>query len=91
MNFDFDKLAYPETVIIDGVSYKAQRNTSKGKINIPYTEEPDEGIGDVIVQKSGKREIHLKVTDVQFLEGGTLGVGTSHSNMLTHCCPINRQ
>lgn len=83
MDFNFDKLAYPETVVIDGVEYKAQRDTSKGKVNIPYSEEPDVGIGDVIVQKAGKREIHLKVTDAQFLEGGSLNVGTNHPNMLT--------
>ena len=83
MDFDFDKLAYPEIVIIDGVEHKAKRGTSKGKINSPYTDEPDIGIGDVIIQKAGKREIHLKVTDVQFLEGGSLGVGTDRSNMLT--------
>ncbi|WP_322002765.1 hypothetical protein [Marinobacter alexandrii] len=83
MDLDFDKLAYPEAVVIDGVEYKAQRDTSKGKMNIPYSEEPDVGIGDVIVQKAGKREIHLKVTDVQFLEGGSLNIGTNHPNMLT--------
>ncbi|WP_253450998.1 hypothetical protein [Halomonas sp. Y3] len=83
MDFDFDNLSYPETVVIDGVEYKAQRDTSKGKMKIPYSEEPDVGIGDVIVQKAGKREIHLKVTDVQFLEGGSLNVGTNHPNMLT--------
>ncbi|KZX69540.1 hypothetical protein A3724_14075 [Alcanivorax sp. HI0033] len=83
MDFDFDKLAYPETVVIDGAEYKAKRDTSKGKMNIPYSEEPDVGIGDVIVQKAGKREIHLKVTDVQFLEGGSLNVGTNHPHMLT--------
>ena len=83
MDFDFDKLAYPETIIIDGVSYKARRDTPKGKINIPYTDEPDVGIGDVIVEKPGKREMHLKVIDAQFREGGSLGVGTNHPNMLT--------
>lgn len=83
MDFDFDKLAYPETVVIDGAKYKAKRDTSKGTMNVPYSEEPDVGIGDVIVQKAGKREIHLKVTDVQFLEGGSLNVGTNHPNMLT--------
>lgn len=83
MDFDFDKLAYPETVFINGVEHKAKRDTSKSKMKIPYTEEPEVGIGDVIVQKAGKREIHLKVTDAQFLEGGSLGVGSNHPNMLT--------
>ncbi|MBO2654671.1 hypothetical protein I6M49_14555 [Shewanella algae] len=80
---DFDKLAYPEKLTISGIEYKGQRNMSKGQVLIPYTDEPDVGIGDVITQKSGKREIHLKVVDVSFLEGGSLGVGTSHPHMLT--------
>lgn len=46
-------------------------------MHIPYTEEPDVGIGDIIVQKAGKRVIHLIITDAQFLEGGSLGVGTT--------------
>lgn len=80
---DFDALAYPEVVFIEGQEFKAQRDMSKGQVLVPYTETPDVGIGDVITQKSGKREIHLKVLDVQFLEGGTLKVGTKHPHMLT--------
>jgi hypothetical protein len=80
---DFNKSAYPETVTIAGVDYKARRDMSKGQMMIPYTEEPDIGIGDVIVQKSGKREIYLKVIDVSFLENGSLHVGTKHPHMLT--------
>lgn len=80
---DFDKLAYPETITIAGVEYKAQRNISKEQVLIPYTEEPDVGIGDVIAQKSGKREIFLKVIDLSFVEGGSLNVGTKHPHMLT--------
>lgn len=80
---EFDKLAYPEVITINGAEYKGQRNMSKGQLLIPYSEEPDVGIGDVIVQKSGKREIHLKVLDTSFLEGGTLNVGTTLPNMLT--------
>lgn len=80
---NFDKLAYPETITIDGVEYKGQRDMTKGQVLIPYTEEPDVGIGDVIVQKSGKREVLLKVTDCSFMEGGSLKVGTKHPHMLT--------
>ncbi len=80
---DFDKLAYPEKLTIAGMEYKGQRNMSKGEVLVPYTDEPDVGIGDVITQKSGKREIHLKVIDASFLEGGSLGVGTTHPHMLT--------
>ena len=80
---DFDKMAYPEVIIIAETEYKGQRNMTKGQMLIPYTDEPDVGIGDIIVQKSGKREIHLKVLDVSFLEGGSLNVGTKHPHMLT--------
>lgn len=80
---DFEKLAYPEVIIISGAEYKGQRDMSKGNLLIPYTDEPDVGIGDVITQKSGKREIALKVIDVSFLEGGSLNVGTKHPNLLT--------
>jgi hypothetical protein len=80
---DFDKLAYPETLTIADVEYKAQRNMSKGQVLVPYTDEPDVGIGDVITQKSGKREIHLKVIDALFLEGSSLEIGTKHPHILT--------
>jgi hypothetical protein len=80
---DFDAMAYPEIIIIAGAEYKARRDMSKGQVAIPYTEEPDIGIGDVIIQKSGSREIELKVLDVSFLRGGSLNVGTEHPHMLT--------
>ena len=79
---DFDAMAYPEIIIISGSEYKAQRNLAKGQVSIPYTNEPDVGIGDVITQKSGTREISLKVLDLAFLKGGTLNVGTNHPHML---------
>lgn len=79
---DFDAMAYPEIIMIAGVEYKARRDMSKGQVNIPYTEEPDVGIGDVIIQKSGSREIELKVLDVSFLKGASLRVGTKHPHML---------
>ncbi|NWO06554.1 MAG: hypothetical protein HLX50_12970 [Alteromonadaceae bacterium] len=80
---EFDKLAYPEKLTIAGVEYKGQRSMSKDEVLVPYTDEPDVGIGDVITQKSGKREIHLKVIDALFLEDGSLGIGTTHPHMLT--------
>ena len=80
---DFDKLAYPEIIYIDGSEHKGFRDMSKGEVRIPYSDEPDVGIGDIIAQKSGKREINLKVVDASFLEGGTLNVGTKHPNLLT--------
>lgn len=80
---DFDSLAYPEVIAICGVEYKGQRNMANGTVLVPYTETPDVGIGDSITQKSGSREIELRVTDVSFLPGGSLGVGTKHPHMLT--------
>lgn len=80
---DFEKLAYPNTVIINGEEYKASRNTSKGSVKVPYNEAPDIGIGDTIIEKSGNREIHLRVLDLKFLPGGTLHAGTNHPNLLT--------
>jgi predicted nuclease of predicted toxin-antitoxin system len=53
-----------------------------GQVLVPYTDEPDVGIGDVIIQKSGKREIHIIVIDASFLEEGSLGAG-KHPHMLT--------
>jgi len=79
---DFKAMAYPEIIIIAGVEYKARRDMSKGQVGIPYTEEPDVGIGDVIIQKSGSKEIALKVLDASFLKGGSLHVGTKHPHML---------
>jgi len=80
---DFDKLAYPETITIEGIEYKGKRNMSKGQVLIPYTDAPYVGIGDVIAQKTDKKDIHLKVTHASFIEGGSLGVGTDHPHMLT--------
>ena len=80
---DFDKLAYPEIITIDGIQHHGKKNMSKGQVLIPYTDAPNVGIGDVITQKTDKRDIHLKVTDAAFIEGGSLGVGTDHPHMLT--------
>ncbi|PRB77552.1 hypothetical protein [Pseudomonas sp. MYb185] len=79
---NFDALAYPEKIIIAGSEFSGQRDMSKGTILVPYTDEPDVGIGDIITQKTGKREVELKVIDAQFQPGGTLGVGTKHNNLL---------
>ena len=79
---DYDKLAYPEIITIDGIEYNGKRNMSKGQVLIPYTDAPNVGFGDVIAQKTDKRDIHLKVTDASFIEGGSLGVGTDHPHML---------
>lgn len=79
---DFDEMGYSEIVYIDGEEHKAKRDMNKGTLNIPYTTEPDVGIGDVITQKSGKRKIHLKVLDASFLKGGTLNIGTNHPHIV---------
>ncbi len=80
---NFNKLAYPDTFTIADIEHKGKRDMSKGELRIPYTDEPNVSIGDVIYQKSGKQEISLKMIDLSFLEGGSLNVGTRHPNMLT--------
>jgi hypothetical protein len=80
---NINAMAYPEIITIAGLEHKAKRNMSKGEILIPYTDEPNVGIGDVLIQKSGLREIALKVLDVSFLKNGSLNVGTKHPHMLT--------
>lgn len=79
---DFDKLTYPEIIIIDGIEHSGKRNMSKGQILIPYTDAPNVGIGDVITQKTDKKDIHLKVTSTSFIEDGSFGVGTDHPHLL---------
>lgn len=78
---DFEAMAYPEVITISGTDHKAIR--TKNKVLIPYTDEPDVGIGDIITQRAGQRQVTLKVLDASFLLGGTLNVGTRHNNMLT--------
>ena len=80
---DINKLACPDIFIINSEELKGKRNTDDNSLKIPYTQTPDIGIGDIISQKAGMREISLKIIDVSFLEGGTLNVGTRHPHMLT--------
>jgi hypothetical protein len=80
---NIDEMTYSEIIYIDGQEHNAQRDMNKGTVSIPYTQEPDVGIGDVITQKSGQREISLKVLDTAFLKGGTLQFGTKHPHVVT--------
>ena len=80
---DIEKLTYPEIFTIDGVAHKGKRRMSKGQLLIPYTNAPSVGIGDVVAQKAGKKEIYLKVTEASFIKDGSLGVGTEHPHLLT--------
>ncbi|VEA69048.1 Uncharacterised protein [Serratia plymuthica] len=75
-------LAYPNTVTIDGIEYRSNRKAGSNIVMIPYSEEPNVGIGDLVYQKAGKNEIILKVIDLDFQPGGTLNVGTPHPNLL---------
>ena len=65
---NFVEMAYPEIIYIDGQEHKAARDLKKSSVNVPYTNEAGVGIGDTIKQKSGKREILLKVIDASFLQ-----------------------
>lgn len=77
------KLVYQDTIIINGIEYKGSRNIKTGEINIPYTEELDIGINDIIKVILGKRENQYKVIDCKFIKKGTLNIGTKHPNLLT--------
>ena len=80
---DFSSLAYPHRFSIGGKIYEGQRDTKEGTVRIPYSIEPQLSIGDVIQQKTGSSFIELKIIDLEFVEGGSLRVGTKHPNMLT--------
>lgn len=70
---------FPDCIIISEHEYDCQR--SKNQILVPYAEEPNVGIGDVIIEKSGSRNIEFKVLDTKFRKNGTLGIG-NHPHML---------
>jgi hypothetical protein len=80
---DIDTMAYPDTFIINGEEYKGTRDLRSSEVRIPCTEEPAIGIGDTFSQKGSRSEIALKVIDLSFLKGVTLGLGTPHENVLT--------
>lgn len=80
---NFDAMAYPDTFIIDSLECKGHRDPRKSEVKVPYTNEPNVSIGDVITQKVGKGEVQLKILDMAFLPGGSLNVGTNHPNLLT--------
>jgi hypothetical protein len=80
---DFDKMAYPDEFEIAGQKYKGKRNTGKGQVLIPYTTTPTVGIGDRITQFNGPNQITLRVMDADFMQGGSLNVGTRHPHILT--------
>lgn len=83
MNFDFDQMAYPDTFYFSGKEFKGSRNNKSKEIDIPYTDEPDLNIGDIVTQKVGSRDIHFKVIDLSITENGTLNVGTNHPHIMT--------
>lgn len=78
---DFDTLAYPDIFVINDIEIKGIRK--KNEIMIPYTDEPDLGIGDLITQKVGSRLVEFRINDCSFLPGGTLQIGTKHPHLLT--------
>lgn len=80
---DFDAMAYPDIFVIGGAQHKGQRDRSKCEVLIPYTSPPGVQIGDRITQRNGPSTVELQVLDADFMEGGSLGVGTNHPHMLT--------
>lgn len=83
MDFNFDEMAYPETVTILGQEHKAIRQMNGDLICIPYTVEPDTGIGELISLKAGPREIVFKVIDAIFEKNSSGQLGTIHPHLLT--------
>ncbi|WP_158679707.1 hypothetical protein [Pseudoalteromonas sp. T1lg21] len=76
-----DKHAYPDTFKLnDGDTLKGNRNGSE--VMIPYTNEPNVKIGDVLFQSAGANEIEFKVMDCHFGEDQTMGIGTEHPHLL---------
>ncbi|MGP9437424.1 hypothetical protein ACT3RR_18535 [Ewingella sp. AOP8-B2-18] len=83
MNFDFDEMAYPDTFFFSGKKFKGSRNAGINQVDIPFTNELEVGLGDILIQKVGCREINLKIIDLSISENGTLNVGTLHPHLLT--------
>ncbi|EMQ2224062.1 TPA: hypothetical protein ACW7U9_004727 [Citrobacter freundii] len=79
---DFDDEAYGDTFDIHGEKVRGNRNGGKRLVEIPYTEELDINIGDIIVQLIGSREIQLKVIDISLSKNGTLFIGTEHPHLM---------
>lgn len=77
------ELAYQDIILISGIEYIGNRDIKTNKIDIPYTEEPDVGINDIIKVKLGKRENEYTVIDCKFMKNGTRKLGTKHPHMLT--------
>ncbi|ENZ7698694.1 TPA: hypothetical protein L9979_000754, partial [Klebsiella pneumoniae] len=55
MDFDFDDMAYPDIFLISGEEFKGSRNTGKNQVDIPFTDEPQIELGDILIQKIGSR------------------------------------
>lgn len=83
MTFDFDAMAYPDTFFISGKEFKGSRSNGGNQIDIPFSDEPEVELGDVVIQKIGSREFSLKVVDLSVVEQGTLNIGTDHPHLLT--------
>jgi sRNA-binding carbon storage regulator CsrA len=80
---NLDELVYQDIIVISGIEHKGNRDIKANKITIPYTDEPDVGIDDIIKIKLGQRENDYKVLDCKFMKNGTLKIGTQHPHMLT--------
>jgi len=78
-----NKVEYPDTFIIAGLKLKGKRNAVRNKLEVPYSVAPDVGVGDVIAQKSGTREILLKVMNISFHTVSMFDAGTKHPYLLS--------
>lgn len=78
---DVGLMGYPDMILIEEQEHQAWRNINEGIVFIPYTSEPDIGIGDTIKQRLGQREIFLKIIDLTFERNITHKEGTEHLNL----------
>lgn len=58
MDFDFNDMAYPDIFLISGKEFKGSRSTGKNQVDIPFTDEPQIELGDILIQKIGNRELN---------------------------------
>lgn len=74
---------YPDILVIAGTNYKAQHSTVTGAVLLPYKDEPDVKVGDVITKKTDDKEVSLKVLEASFRRIGTFSSATKNPHMLT--------
>ena len=73
-------MSYPDRFLIAGVEYEGVRR--RGEVSITYSDAPIVKIGDFVMQRNGPNWHSLEVLDVNYIENGSMGIGTEHSHLL---------